>query len=169
MGEAGILCEDDRVELIEGELVDMPPIGSLHAGKVMRLVSCLTNALSNRAIVSPQNPVRLGEHSEPQPDLAVLRFRDDFYENSHPQPEDVLLLIEVADATIRYDREVKIPVYARYGIPEVWLIDLQAECVEVYLQPRSDGYRHIFRPAKDERLTLSLLPDVSLAIADLWP
>jgi Uma2 family endonuclease len=168
MGEAGILCEDDRVELIEGELIDMPPIGSLHAGKVMRLVSFLTTALSNRAIVSPQNPVHLGEHSEPQPDLTVLRFRDDFYESSHPQPEDVLLLIEVADTTVRYDREVKIPVYARYGIPEVWLIDLQAECIEVYLQPGNDGYRHIFRPARNERLTLSLLPDVSLAIADLW-
>lgn len=168
MGEAGILCEEARVELIEGELIDMPPIGSLHAGKVMRLVSFLTTALSRRAIVSPQNPVRLGERSEPQPDLTVLRWRDDFYEKSHPRPEDILLLIEVADTTVRYDREVKIPIYARYGIPEVWLLDLQAACVEVYLQPSSDGYRHVFRPAKDERLVLSLLPDVSIAIADLW-
>lgn len=119
MGEAGIWGEDDRVELIEGELIDMPPIGSLHAGKVMRLVSFLTTALSNRAIVSPQNPVRLGEHSEPQPDLTVLRFRDDFYESAHPQPGDVHLLVEVADTTVRYDREVQIPLYARYGIPEV--------------------------------------------------
>jgi Uma2 family endonuclease len=95
-------------------------------------------------------------------------MRSDFYRTSHPQPEDVLLVIEVADTTVRYDREVKIPIYARYGIPEVWLIDLQAESVEVYLQPSSDGYRHVFRPAKDERLALSLLPDVSLAIADLW-
>lgn len=168
MGEAGILCEDDRVELIEGELIDMPPIGSLHAGKVMRLVSFLTTVLSTRAIVSPQNPVRLGKRSEPQPDLTVLRFRDDFYESSLPQPEDVLLLIEVSDSTVRYDRDVKIPLYARHGIPEVWLIDLQARRVEVYLQPSKDGYRQILRPAHDERLTLSLLPDVSLAITDLW-
>lgn len=168
MGEAGILCEDDRVELIEGELIDMPPIGSNHAGEVIRLIALLSAALAGRALVSSQNPIRLGQHSEPQPDITILRRRGDFYRTAHPQPDDVLLVIEIADTTVRYDREVKIPLYARYGIPEVWLIDLQTSSVEVYLQPSSDGYRHVFRPAKDERLALSLLPDVSLAIADLW-
>jgi Uma2 family endonuclease len=168
MAEAGILGEDDRVELIDGELIEMAPIGSNHAGEVMRLNMLLSAAVAGRAIVSPQNPVRLGAHSEPQPDITVLRFRDDFYRASHPQPEDVLVLIEVADTTVHYDREVKIPLYARHGIPEVWLIDLQQERVEIYLQPSSDGYRQILRPAKNERIALSLLPDVSILITDLW-
>ncbi len=167
MGEAGILGEDDRVELIDGKLIEMAPIGSNHASEVMRLNMLLSAAVAGHAIVSPQNPVRMGAHSEPQPDITVLRFRDDFYRASHPQPEDVLLLIEIADTTIRYDREIKIPLYARHGIPEVWLIDLQLERVEIYLQPSSDGYRQILRPAKNERIALSLLPDVSVLIADL--
>lgn len=169
MGEAGILGEDDRVELIDGELIDMAPIGSNHAGIVMRLITLLGAAVAGRAIISPQNPVRLGEHSEPQPDIAILRYRNDFYRASHPQPEDVLLLIEVADTTIHYDRDAKLPLYARHNIPEVWLIDLQQERVEISRQPSSDGYRQILRPANDERIALSLLPDISLLIADLWP
>ena len=168
MGEAGILCEDDRVELIEGELIDMAPIGSSHAGKVIRISTLLGATLAGRALISLQNPLRLNERSEPQPDITVLRLRDDFYEKSHPQPEDVLLLIEVADTTVRYDREIKIPLYARHGIPEVWLIDLRQERVEIYLQPSSDGYRQLLRPTKNERISPSLLSDVSLLVADLW-
>jgi Uma2 family endonuclease len=168
MGEAGILGEDDRVELIEGELIDMAPIGSDHAGKVIQLNALLSVLLAGRALLSPQNPIRLGEYSEPQPDMTILRLRDDFYRTAHPQPEDVLLLIEVADTTILYDRNVKIPLYARHGIPEVWLIDLQKKYVEIYRQPSSDGYRQILRPAKDERIALSLLPDATILIADLW-
>ncbi len=168
MGESGILGEDDRVELIEGELVDMPPIGSPHAGKVNRFNTLLSRAVGNKAVIALQNPVRLGKRSEPQPDIALLRPRDDFYEKSHPLPEDVLLVIEVADTTARYDREVKIPLYAAYGIPEAWLIDLRAKRVEVYLQPSKDGYRQRLQPANNERLVLSLLPEVSIAIADLW-
>jgi len=169
MGEVGILCEDDRVELIEGELIEMAPIGSDHAGRVIGLNALLSRTLAGQALVSPQNPVRLSIHSEPQPDLTVLRLRGDFYRKSHPQPEDVLLLIEVADTTVRYDRDVKIPLYARHGIPEVWLIDLQQERVEIYRQPSSDGYRQILLPAKTERIAPALLPDVSFLIADLLP
>lgn len=168
MGESGILTEDDRVELIEGELVDMPPIGSDHAGIVILLTAMLTVPLSGRALLSTQNPVRLGKRSEPQPDIAILRPRKDFYRNSHPQPKDVLLLIEVADTTVRYDREVKIPLYGRASVPEVWLIDIRERRAEVHLQPSRDGYRQVLRPANKERLALSLLPDVSIAIADLW-
>lgn len=168
MGEAGILGEDDRVELVERELIDMAPIGSEHAGQVIQLNALLSVLLAGRALLSPQNPVRLGEYSEPQPDIMILRLRGDFYRTAHPQPEDVLLLIEVADATIHYDRNMKIPLYARHGIPEVWLIDLQKKNVEIYRQPSGDGYRQILRPAKDERISLSLLPDVSMLIADLW-
>lgn len=168
MGEAGILGEDDRVELVEGELIDMAPIGSEHAGQVIQLNALLSVLLAGRALLSPQNPVRLGEYSEPQPDITILRLRGDFYRTAHPQPEDVLLLIEVADATIHYDRNMKIPLYARHGIPEVWLIDLQKKNVEIYRQPSGDGYRQTLRPARDERISLSLLPDVSILIADLW-
>ena len=168
MGEAGIIHEDDRVELIEGMLIDMAPIGSDHAGQVIQLNVILTRLLSGKAFISPQNPIRLGQHSEPQPDCAVLRLRDDFYRTAHPEPQDILLLIEVSDTTVRYDREIKIPLYARYRIPEVWLLDLQNKQLEIYRQPSDDGYRQILRPARDERVAPALLPDVSLAISDLW-
>jgi len=143
MGEVGIFGEDDRVELIEGELIDMTPIGSAHAGKVNRLQAVLSRTLRDRAIVSVQNPVILGTESEPQPDVMVLKTREDFYESSHPRPQDVLLLIEVADTTDRYDRAVKVPLYARHGIPEVWLLDLQEERLEVYHGPEGGEYRHV--------------------------
>ncbi len=169
IGQAGILHEDDRVELIDGELIEMAPIGSDHSGTVIQLTALISAALAGRALLSTQNPLRLGKYSEPQPDIAILRFRDDFYRRAHPQPEDVLVLIEVADTTVHYDREVKIPLYARHGVPEVWLIDLQQERVEIYLQPGSNGYLQVLRPAKDERLSPSLLPDVAILITDLWP
>lgn len=168
MGEAGIFDEDDRLELIEGTLIDMAPVGSDHAGKVIQLNTVLNTAFSGRVLVSQQNPIRLGEHSEPQPDVAILRLREDFYRTSHPQPQDILLLIEVSDTTVRYDREIKIPLYARHDIPEVWLIDLPHEQLEIYRQPSHDGYRQILRPAKDERIAPALLPDTTLAISDLW-
>jgi Uma2 family endonuclease len=168
MGEAGILHEDDRVELIEGELIDMAPIGSRHASKVIQLTALFNALLSGRAIVSPQNPVRLGTYSEPQPDIAILRFRDDYYAAALPQPEDVLLLVEVADTTLQYDRDIKMPLYARHGIPEVWLVDVQHERVEMYLEPGSDGYRHIHRPDNTEQIAPSLLPDLFLRLSDLW-
>ena len=168
MGEAGIFGADDRIELIEGELIDMAPIGSLHAGTVMRLTRLLTQALAGRAILSPQNPVWLADRSEPQPDIAVLRNRADFYRNSHPGPEDVLLLMEVADTTLSYDRDVKIPLYARHGIPEVWLVDPNAQSLEVYRQPKKEGYRELLRPENSESVALSRLSDVSIALADLW-
>ncbi|MBI3799622.1 MAG: Uma2 family endonuclease [Deltaproteobacteria bacterium] len=168
MGEAGILHEDDRVELVDGELIEMAPIGSDHSGTVIQLTALVSAALVGQALLSTQNPVRLGKYSEPQPDIAILRLRDDFYRKAHPRPEDVLMLIEVADTTVHYDREVKIPLYARHGVPEVWLIDLQQECIEIYLQPSSAGYLQILRPGKDERISPSLLPDISILVADLW-
>ena len=122
MGEAGILHEDDRVELIEGELVEMAAIGTRHFSCVNGLTRMLVRGVGDEAIVSVQNPVRLDEHSEPQPDLTVLRMRD--YRESLPVPEDVLLLIEVSDPTLAYDRGVKLPLYARSGIREVWIVDL---------------------------------------------
>jgi Uma2 family endonuclease len=143
MGEAGIVVAGDRVELIEGELVDMAPIGSEHAAVVKYLNRVLTLALRERAIVSVQDPIRFGDHSEPQPDVVVVRPRDDYYREAHPGPEDVLLLIEVADTTARYDREVKVPLYARHAIPEVWLLDLPEKRLEVYYGPEAGEYRHV--------------------------
>ena len=168
MGEVGIFSEDDRVELIEGELIDMAPIGSLHAGTVMRLTSLFNQALDGRAILSPQNPVLLAERSEPQPDIAVLRNRADFYRNFHPAPEDILLLVEVADTSLDYDRDIKMPLYARHGIPEVWLVDLNARHLEVHRHPTRRGYRELLRPENSESVALSMLPGVSISLDDLW-
>ena len=143
MAEAGLLAEDIRVELVNGELVDRAPISSLHAGTVKRLMNLLAFALYGQAIVAAQDPVILDAHSELQPDIAVLKLRNDYYTASHPRPEDLLLLIEVSDSTVRYDREVKTPLYARAGITEVWLMDLPNRQLEIYRDPSLEGYRQI--------------------------
>lgn len=140
MGESGIFAPDARVELIEGEIVERTPIGPRHAACVNRLTDRLAGILRPRAILAVQNPVILGSVSEPQPDIAVLRATDDYYASGHPRPDDILLLIEVADTSRVYDRETKLPIYARHGVPETWLIDLAAETVEVCRDPGPEGY-----------------------------
>lgn len=140
MAEAGILAPEDRVELIEGEIIAMSPIGSRHAGCVNRLTQLFSEKVSGLAIVSVQNPIRLSDSTEPEPDLALLRPRADFYAQAHPQPADVLLVVEVADHSLAYDRAIKVPLYARAGIPETWVIDLDTETVFVYQQPGAPGY-----------------------------
>ncbi len=140
MGQAGILREDERVELIEGELVMNSPISSRHAACVDRLTALLVPALTGRAIVRVQSPLRLGTHSEPEPDLMLLRYREDFYRDAHPGPEDVLLVIEVSESSLAYDRDVKHPLYARFGIPEVWLVNLVENRLEVYRNPSAGVY-----------------------------
>lgn len=141
MIEAGVFNEDDRIELIEGEFYEMSPIGPRHAAAVNRLTRVLSIQLSDSAIVSVQNPVELSLHSEPQPDITVLKWRDDFYSQSHPQPSDVLIAIEVSDTTQDRDRGFKIPVYARAGLAEAWLIDLFNDCIEIYYQPANGKYQ----------------------------
>jgi Uma2 family endonuclease len=163
MAETGILSEDDRVELIEGEIVAMSPIGSRHAACVARLTALFSRA-GRHVIVWVQNPIRLAENSEPQPDVALLRPRADFYAAEHPGPEDVLLIVEVAETSAASDREVKVPLYARFGIPEVWLVDLAAEQVEVFRQPSSQGYQAILTLRRGESLTPLLLPDLSFTV-----
>jgi Uma2 family endonuclease len=143
MVEAGILAEGDRVELIDGEVRQMNPIGSLHAATVNRLNNLLTSRLGERAIVSVQNPVILNDFTEPQPDIVVLQPRDDFYKEVLPGPEDIMLIIEVADSTLEYDRDEKIPRYARMRIPEVWLVDVNDQQVTLYANPSSNRYRHV--------------------------
>jgi Uma2 family endonuclease len=141
MIEAGILSESDRVELIDGEVIEMSPIGSRHAACVNRLTMLLTGKLGQTAILSVQNPIRLDEYSELQPDLCLLQPRSDFYAEGHPTSADVLLVAEVADSSVRFDREVKLPLYAQALIPEVWIVNLPAEVVEIYSQPSGGNYR----------------------------
>ena len=166
MAEAGILTTLDRVELIEGELIDMAPIGSQHATRVDYLTRLLVKQVSDDHWVRVQNPVHLGKHSEPEPDIAIVRNRR--YSKAHPTPKDVLLLIEVADTTVQYDRDIKIPLYARHHIPEVWLLDLPRGRLEIHLQPGKQGYRQILLPDLDETISPSLVPEVSVWIAELF-
>ncbi len=162
MGEAGILNEDDRVELIEGEIVEMAAIGSRHFTCVNGLTRLLVRSVGDAAIVSVQNPVRLDEHSEPQPDLTVLRVRD--YRESLPMPEDVLLLIEVSDTSLAYDRGVKLPLYARAGIREVWIVDLPGEVIERHTDPSMDGYRTLERAWRGDEIKCAALPDLAFRV-----
>ncbi|MFN4218961.1 MAG: Uma2 family endonuclease [Candidatus Bipolaricaulia bacterium] len=158
MAQAGIFSEDDRVELLEGEIIEMSPISSRHAGCVMRLNHLLQDRVRDRALVSVQNPVRLSEYSEPQPDIAVLKFRPDFYSAEHPKPEDVFLLIEVCETSSEFDRHVKLPLYAKSGIPEVWLVDLAQEQIGVYRAPSPQGYSDAQTLRRGQTLTPQLLP-----------
>ena len=162
MAEAGILREDDRIELIEGELIDMAPIGSNHASVVARLNAWLAAAAGGRFIVFPQNPVSLSAHSEPQPDLALLEPRDDYYRAALPTAGDVFLLIEVADTTLDYDSTTKIPLYARAGIAEVWLVNLRDQAVEVFREPTAQGYGRVTRIERDQRVASQAFPDLVL-------
>jgi Uma2 family endonuclease len=135
MVEAGVLKEDERVELIEGEVVAMSPIGKLHASCVNRLMALLFRRIGEQATISVQNPVQASSFSEPQPDVALLKYREDFYAARHPRPKDILLVIEVADSTLDYDREVKMPLYARSKIAQSLLVNLSSDVVEVYSKP----------------------------------
>lgn len=169
MAEAGIFCEDDRVELIEGEIVVMMPIGSRHASTVKRANRILGRLLGDLAIISIQDPVLLPPRSEPEPDVAVLRLRPDLYAASHPIPEDVLLLIEVADSSRAMDIAVKMPMYARAGIRESWIIDLTLNQIEVYRRPEHGVYQERTIPIRGGTLTVLAFPDVSIPVSDLLP
>ncbi|MCA1567564.1 MAG: Uma2 family endonuclease [Acidobacteria bacterium] len=156
MVEVGLLAEGERVELIEGQVIKMSPIGSRHAACVTRLNMLFTRSVGRQAIVSVQNPVRLDEYNEPEPDVAVLGARADFYAAAHPTPPDVLLLVEVADTSVEYDRQVKVPLYARAGIAEVWLVDLTSDAVEIYAQPGEGAYLTTRRAARGESVASGL-------------
>lgn len=168
MGEVGLLNEDSRVELIDGEIIEMAPIGSSHGGNVNRLIRLFSKVVGDKAIIAAQNPVVLSGYAEPQPDLAILRWRGDDYEQSSPHPEDVLLLVEVSDSTLRYDRDVKVPLYASHGIPEVWLLDIQQKQLEIYRDPTNGQYRQ-----RDCRRTGQiapiLCPDAVIDLTELFP
>jgi len=167
LAEAGILSEDDLVELIDGEIVVRSPISSRHAACVDRLAWLFSDKVRGQAIIRVQNPVRLSGHSEPEPDVALLKPRDDFYSSGHPGPEDVLLIIEVTETSLQYDKEVKLPLYARYRIPEVWLIDLENGRIEVHSGPEGGRYRSVKAFKRGSRLAPKGLPGVELAAEEI--
>lgn len=168
MGEVGILPPDSRVELVDGEIIDMPPIGSPHAGTVIYLGNKLQEAVGDKAIVSIQNPVFLDLHSEPQPDIALLRPRADFYRSAHPTPADVLLIIEVADTSLAYDTQIKLPLYALHGIPEVGLADLPNRRFLVHRTPTATGFRDVQTLTDLTAVTPLLLPGVSIDLSEVF-
>ncbi len=167
MGQTGILTEDDRVELVEGEIIEMSPIGRRHAACVGRLTNFFGRLLEEKAIVWVQNPIVLNDYSEPQPDVALLRRRDDFYERSLPTPDDVLLVVEVAETTIEYDRQIKVPLYARAGIAEVWIVNLVDEQIEIYAQPVNDKYQIKREAKRGETIKSPSAFDVTLGVDDI--
>ena len=168
MAEVGILQPDERVELIKGEIIVMPPIGDRHAMEVRQATRVFYRIAGGTVIISVQNPIHLGEHFQPQPDVALLRFREDNYP-AHPTPADILLVIEVSDTSLNYDRNVKVPLYAGAGIVETWLVNLEADYIEVYRQPGPEGYQQsvIFR--RGEKISPVSRPDLELNVDDLLP
>ncbi len=167
MVEAGILGEDDRIELLNGEIVEMTPIGPEHAGCVKTLIAVFTSWLVARIVLGVQDTVRLGPASEPQPDLSLLRPRRDGYRSSHPGPEDVMLLVEVADTTLRSDRTEKLPLYARHGIREVWLVNLVEQRIEVYRDPSPDGYKAIRHATRGDTVSPLAFPDLVFKVEEV--
>ncbi len=167
MAETGILSADDRVELIAGEVVEISPIGSRHAACVKRLLHWLSAALGDQAVLGVQDPVRLDDLSEPEPDVSVLRPRQDFYAAAHPGPGDVLWLIEVSDSSLVFDRRVKLPLYAAHGIPELWVVSLAEDLVEVLQMPSGKGYTVSRKLRPGARLAPAAFPDVELEVEAL--
>lgn len=166
MGTAGLFHPDQRLELIEGEVVEMAPIGPTHAGTVDRLTQLLVEAVARQAIVRVQGPVRLSDISEPQPDLSLLRRREQFYLDRHPQPRDILLAVEVSDTTLRFDRTTKVPLYARSGVTELWVVDVNAATVDVFTDPGPDGYASSRTLSRGDRIDLTALPGVTIEVSD---
>jgi Uma2 family endonuclease len=166
MAEIGILSEDDRVELIEGEIIDMAPMGDRHANCLRRLDTLLNRRLRETALVSTQCPIHINDLTEPEPDIALLKMRVDFYAE-HPRAQDVLVAIEVSYPSTEYDRGVKLPLYARAGITEAWLVDLIEETIEVYTQPVNGEYRRTERVKRGEPLASLAVPGLELAVNDV--
>ncbi|HEY0377723.1 MAG TPA: Uma2 family endonuclease [Pyrinomonadaceae bacterium] len=167
MGRAGIFHPDARLELLEGEIYQMSPIGSPHAACVDFLSSFFNRHFGGRVIVRVQNPIRLNDISEPQPDIALLRPRDDFYRRAHPTPEDVLLVVEVADSTVETDRSYKMPLYARAGIPEAWLVNLPEERIELFAEPVGGDYQTSRIFSRSDEVQSHGVADLRVAVSDV--
>ncbi len=167
MGEADIFPADSRLELIEGEILRKSPIGSNHAGHIARLINFLVVLIQGQAIANEQNLIQLGDLSEPQPDFVLLRPEASFYTTRHPVAVDVLLLVEVSDSTLRFDRSQKLHLYAHHAIPEYWIVNLIDNCLEVYRQPQDGDYLDQTLLFQADSLTLQALPDVRIAVSSI--
>ena len=164
MAEVGILDITKGTELIEGEIVDMSPMGRLHAACIAKATRSLIRLLPDTTDVRVQLPINLSNRSEPQPDLAIVHYREDYYASGHPQSNDILLLIEVSDSTLKYDREVKLPLYARSSIPEVWIVNLEEQILEVYRQPIENGYGMVQYYRQGEIVKLLMEEEIAIAV-----
>lgn len=169
MGEAGVFAPEARLELIDGEIIEMAPIHPPHAGRVKKLAELFFQRAGGRAIVSVQDPVITSLHSVPQPDLALLKLRADYYSRSHPGVSDVFLVVEVADTSLAYDLEAKVPLYARCGVPEVWVVDINERAIRVFRDPAEGGYRSVFAAQVGERVACEAQPEVAVEVAELFP
>jgi Uma2 family endonuclease len=167
MGRAGILHEDDHVELIEGEIIALAPVGPRHSGIVGRIVRALYRALGDDVQIRSQSSVRLNDYSEPEPDAVVLKARPDDYTTSLPTAADILLIVEVADSSLPYDRDTKLPLYARSGVAEVWLVDLQHNTVTVADTPTPTGYGSLTTLPPGGQLVPRAFPQCVLAVGEL--
>jgi Uma2 family endonuclease len=168
MAETGILAPADRTELIDGEIIHMPAVGSPHIGAVLALTRLLVRAVPSSVVVSVQSPIQMGDQGMPEPDLALLRSRPDGYRTPpSPAAEDVLLLIEVSDTSLRFDRDTKVPLDARHGVPEVWIVDLAAGVVEVYRKPAGATYTEVATRGRGEALEPLLQPGLSIPVEDI--
>ena len=164
MTEAGVFANNERVELIEGEIIQMAAIGTRHASSVKRLTRCFSLIPEELATLGVQDPIQLTERTEPQPDVVLLQPRADYYATAHPIPSEVLLLVEVSDSTVDFDRNIKVPIYARSGIQEVWLCDLEVNCLEVYRYPTANGYTSIQKFERGEMVSPLAFPDFEVSV-----
>lgn len=167
MAETGVLPPDARVELLDGEIIDMSPIGPFHGGVTNFLTIFFTAAAKGRWMTLVQNPARLDDHSEPQPDLMLLKPSPDYYRKRHPRPEEVFLLVEISDTTLEKDQAVKIPAYGRAGIAEVWIVNLNDQTIEVYRQPHFAGYGSKTTLGAGEKASPQVFPDAMVDVAEL--
>lgn len=169
MAESGILSEDDRVELINGEIIEMTPIGARHSACIDRLNTLFNLHLGKAVTVRVQSPIRLDDRSEPQPDISLLKPRTDYYANAHPTPEEVLLIVEVADTSLDYDQKVKLPLYANALISEVWIVDIPNDRIEIHRQPLQDIYQEVRYIHRSQDLYVQSFPDLNLKADDILP
>lgn len=167
MAEVGLLAPDARVELIEGEIIDMVPIGNRHSGVVDQLAGLMVAAAGQRGHVRVQNPLRLDQSSEPVPDLAVLKRRPDNYKRAHPGPADALLVVEVSESSLRFDLKSKVPLYAKHGIPEVWVVDIAAQMIHFFHSPHDTGFAHTSSTPQPGLVRLKALPDIAVDLTGL--
>jgi Uma2 family endonuclease len=169
MGEAGVFAAEARLELIEGEIIEMAPIKPPHAGRVAQLTELFIQRAAGRATVWVQGPLVISGTSIPQPDLALLGRRTDFYTGTLPAVEDVLLVVEVSDTSLAFDVKTKVPLYARSGVPEVWVVDISERAIRVFRDRAEGGYRSAFAAQAGERVACAALPEVAVEVAEVFP